>query len=142
DPDHRPGRGRHTPMGRAAGARPRPVPHARRARAMALTHRRPRAPAGGRRARERREARMTKKIRIELNSKGIIDTLKSREVAAELRRRADRVRDRAGADDHAADVWTGFDRARATVRTTTAKGARAQASNRNLTRALDAARGE
>ena len=84
---------------------------------------------------------MAQKIRVELNSAGIDQLLKSPEVMAELQRRAGRVAAAAG-EGFEAETYIGRDRARAVVRSTTAKAARAEAQDRALTRALDAARGE
>lgn len=83
---------------------------------------------------------MAQSVRIELVSEGFKELLQGKDVQAALKERANRIADRAG-PGHEASVWVGFDRAHATVRTTTAKAARAEAQNRNLTRALGASGG-
>lgn len=84
---------------------------------------------------------MATKIRVDLNSEGIAELLKSTELQNELDRRAQRVAAAAG-DGFEADTYIGRDRARSVVRATTAKALRAEAQDRALTRALDAARGD
>lgn len=79
------------------------------------------------------------KIRIELNSKAIRDLLRSPEVQAELLRRAQNIAAAAGPGMEAS-VVPGRNRARASVITATAEARRAQATDRVLTRALDAGR--
>lgn len=83
---------------------------------------------------------MATKIRLDLDSEGIQEILRSPEVERELRRRADRVSAAAG-PGHVTTTWQGFDRVRAKVATTTARAAREEAINRTLSKALDAARG-
>lgn len=83
---------------------------------------------------------MANKIRIEVNSDGIQAILKSAEVQADLRSRAARIA-AAGGPGMEASSWTGRTRARASVITATGKARRSEATNRALTRALDAGRG-
>lgn len=83
---------------------------------------------------------MPNPIKLVVNSAGIRDLLRSKEVAADLRRRAERIRDQAGADDHEVQVFIGRNRARATVRTSTYEGRQDEAIHRQLSRALDAGR--
>jgi hypothetical protein len=84
---------------------------------------------------------MAGKVRIELNPAAIEELLRSQGVVDELRRRGERVVNAAG-EGHELEVYQGYDRARATIRTTSARAARAEAIDRNLTKALDAARGD
>lgn len=75
--------------------------------------------------------------RLELT--GVDDLLKSPEVLADLRRRANAIAAAAG-EGHEVDVRVGARRARASVRTATFDAMRAEAKDRTLTRALDAGR--
>jgi hypothetical protein len=79
-------------------------------------------------------------IRVEVNDAGIRALLKSPEVQAMLKAKADRIAAAAGPGMEATS-WTGRTRARASVITATAKARRAEATNRSLTRAIDAGRG-
>lgn len=82
------------------------------------------------------------KVKIELNSPGLVELLKSDGVKADMERRAKAVALAAGGEpDYQADAWIGKDRARGTVRTATHQARRDEAENRTLTRAVDAARG-
>lgn len=78
-------------------------------------------------------------VRIELNSQGVRDLLRSSEVKADLQRRADNIAAAAG-PGFVADSTTGPNRARASVGTTDIESMRAEAEDRALTRALDAGR--
>jgi len=78
-------------------------------------------------------------VRIVLNRKGIGELLKSAEVEADLKRRADAVANAAG-EGMEATSEVGSRRARASVRTATREAAMAEAEDRDLTRAIDAAR--
>lgn len=80
------------------------------------------------------------KIRIDINDAGIRDLLKSDSVRALLKAKADRIAAAAGPGMEATS-WTGRTRARASVITATAKARKAEATNRSLTKALDAGRG-
>ncbi|MEV8134296.1 hypothetical protein [Microbacterium aurantiacum] len=80
-------------------------------------------------------------VRIEMNSAGFDAILKSPEVQADLRRRAERIAAAAGGEpDFEVDVRVGASRARASVVTATTEGRLAEAKNRALTSALDAGR--
>lgn len=80
-----------------------------------------------------------KKVRIELDQNGIKALLRSPEIAADLERRARNVARTAGDGMHSA-VVQGRDRVRAQVWTGTYAAKRAEAEDRALTRAIDAAR--
>lgn len=85
---------------------------------------------------------MSVKIRIQLNSEGIVQLLQSDGVKNDIERRANAVANAAGGEpDYIADAWVGKDRARGTVRTATHKARVDEAENRTLTRSVDAARG-
>ena len=79
-------------------------------------------------------------VRVRMNPKGARAILRSPEVLAELRRRADRVATVAG-DGMEADGGVGPRRARASGRTATIQARRREAKSKALTRALDAGRG-
>lgn len=79
-------------------------------------------------------------IRIELNHNGIRELLRSRAVLRDLTRRAHNIAAAAG-PGHEVDSEVGPRRARADVRTATFEAMEAEATNRNLTRAIDAGRG-
>lgn len=78
-------------------------------------------------------------VRIELNRQAVRDLLRSPEVAADLKRRADAIAKAAG-EGMESDIEIGPNRARASVRTATFEAVRAEARKRALTRALDAGR--
>jgi len=80
-------------------------------------------------------------MRLEFDSSGYEALLRSQGVVNELRRRGNAAV-RAAGEGHEVEVYQGVDRARARVRTTTAKAARAEALERNLTRAMTAAGGD
>lgn len=82
---------------------------------------------------------MASKVKVKMISKGSAELLKSPEVQADLKRRADAVALRAGAGFEA-EVKVGRTRALASVSATTAEAAAAEATDRVLTKALDAAR--
>jgi hypothetical protein len=77
--------------------------------------------------------------RIDVNNPGIRQILKDPAVRADLVRRAQAVAAAAG-EGHAVDSQIGPRRARASVRTVTAKAAHKNAVDHNLLRAFDAAR--
>lgn len=83
---------------------------------------------------------MASKIRIDINSDGIQELLKSGPVRALLKAKADRIAAAAG-PGMLASSFVGRTRARASVITDTHKARRAEATNRSLTRAIDAGRG-
>lgn len=82
---------------------------------------------------------MASKVKVKMISKGSAELLKSSEVQADLKRRADAVAQRAGAGFEA-EVKVGRTRALASVTAATAEAAAAEATDRALTKALDAAR--
>jgi hypothetical protein len=77
--------------------------------------------------------------KIKLNNKGIRDLLRSKEMVADLNQRAGRIAQAAG-DGHSYEATAGRTRALASVWTTSAEAMRAEATERNLTRAIDAGR--
>lgn len=80
-------------------------------------------------------------VRIELNRGAVRQLLRSPEVLADLTDRAQRVAAAAGGgEDFEVDAGLGPNRARASVRTATSKGRHLEATDRALTRAIDAAR--
>lgn len=82
---------------------------------------------------------MASKVRIKLNRRAFPVLLKCPEVQAELKRHADPIAEAAGLGMEV-DLYVGKTRARATIRTATFEARRAEATNRALTRALDAGR--
>lgn len=83
---------------------------------------------------------MAANVRIEMNRAGVGALLKSAEVQADLKRRAEAIAQAAG-DGMDVDVRVGKTRARASVRTGTFEARRAEARDKALTSALDAGRG-
>lgn len=83
------------------------------------------------------------KSRIELNSAGVREILRSGAVLADLTRRANAIANAAGgsAAGFEVDARVGANRARASVRTATFEARYAEATNRTLTKALGAGRG-
>lgn len=79
-------------------------------------------------------------VRFVLNRAGIRQLLRSAEMQAELKRRAERIATAAG-PGHEVQVVQGRNRARATVRTTTTEAVIAQEQHQNLTHAIGAGRG-
>lgn len=80
--------------------------------------------------------------RVELNSAGVRELLTSPEIQADLAARAARIRDAAGGEAagfESSSIVSGT-RARASVITATAEAMVAEATNRTLTRAIDAGR--
>lgn len=82
---------------------------------------------------------MAKNVRIELNSKGVRQLLHDPGVLADLERRAKRIAAAAG-EGMETDSDAGGTRARAVVITATRDAQRAEATDRALTRAVDAGR--
>lgn len=78
-------------------------------------------------------------VRIKINRAGVGELLKSPEMQADLRRRADRIAAAAG-PGHEADSHVGRTRARSTVRTTTVEAMIQQAAHQTLSRAIEAGR--
>jgi hypothetical protein len=79
------------------------------------------------------------KVRVKLNSKGVRDLLKSAELRADLDARARRIAAAAG-PGFEAQPSAGPARARAVVITATDEARAAEATDRALTRAIDAGR--
>jgi hypothetical protein len=80
------------------------------------------------------------RVKIEMNSEGARELLRSPEVAAELERRAQLIAAAAG-PGFEVDARLGANRARASVRAATLEARKAEAEERTLTRALEAGRG-
>lgn len=78
-------------------------------------------------------------VRVVLNSAGVRALLRSEAVRADLERRAKAIAEAAGEGFVAESRITGL-RARASVRTDTADARAAEATDRALTRAIDAGR--
>jgi hypothetical protein len=83
---------------------------------------------------------MAKVISIQMNYKGMKQIMKSAPVLADLLRRGRAVQAAAGSG-FMVTHRIGSSRARVSVITSNDRGRRAEATNRSLTRALDAARG-
>jgi hypothetical protein len=83
---------------------------------------------------------MAKSARIVLNRAGVRELLKCPGVQADLARRAERIAAAAG-PGMVAESYVGRNRARSRVYTQTPEARRAEASDRTLTRAIDAGRG-
>ncbi len=83
---------------------------------------------------------MASQVRIEVNSAGIQALLKSEEVQALLKAKAERIAAAAG-EGMEASSRIGATRARASVITATSAARRAEAVDRALTAAIDAGRG-
>jgi hypothetical protein len=90
---------------------------------------------------------MATKVRVVLNPAGIANLLKTDPgIAADLKARSEAIKDKADSGvqgqgpHHAANVWTGKDRQRATVRTVSRAAKVAEAEDHNLMKALDAGR--
>lgn len=79
-------------------------------------------------------------VRIVLKRRGMRGLLRSVEVEADLLRRAERIAAAAG-PGHEVESDVGPNRARAMVRTESIDAMRAEATDRTLTRAVDAGRG-
>lgn len=79
------------------------------------------------------------KAKATINSKGAQDVLKSAGVAREVRARLERMQAAAG-PGHRIRVAVGRTRVRGTITTETRAAKRAEAQNKNLTRAIDAGR--
>ena len=78
-------------------------------------------------------------FRLELDDSGIKALLKSEGVRREIQRRVDNVAAAAG-EGMKSQTYTGRDRVRGMVWTSTPAARRAEAERRSLTRAMDAAR--
>jgi hypothetical protein len=77
--------------------------------------------------------------RAKINTREARRILRSPDVAAELERAGEKIRDAAGSDDHEVQTFTG-NRARVTVRTSTPRGRALEATERRLSSSLDAGR--
>lgn len=80
-----------------------------------------------------------KRARIVMNRKGARDLLRSKEVLADLERRAIQIADAAG-EGMEPSAMVGKNRARASVITATQEAREAEAIHRKLTRSIDAGR--
>lgn len=78
-------------------------------------------------------------VRVVLNRKNVRELLRSEAVRRDLERRAQNIAAAAG-PGHIVDSQIGRNRARAAVITATFDAMRAEARDRNLTRAIDAGR--
>jgi hypothetical protein len=83
---------------------------------------------------------MATKVRLEFNYAAFDAVRKSPEVQADLRARAERIAATAG-DGNEVNTQVGAHRARASVRTETYEARKAEATDKSLTKALDAGRG-
>lgn len=79
-------------------------------------------------------------VRVDLKSAGVRELLRSPGVAAELKNRAERIRNAAG-PGHEVTSFRGSNRARSTVRTTTVEAMISEQRHGTLTRAIGAGRG-
>lgn len=79
-------------------------------------------------------------VRFKLDRSAMRDLLRDPGIVADLRNRARAIAARAG-PGHEYDAGTGRNRARANVWTATPEAMRAEATQRTLTRAIDAGRG-
>lgn len=79
------------------------------------------------------------RVRVKLNHRGVRQLLRSPEMRDDLERRARNIANAAG-EGFEADSQLGRTRARAMAYTTDAESMRAEASDRALTRAIDAGR--
>jgi hypothetical protein len=79
-------------------------------------------------------------VRIVLNRRGVRELLRSPEILRDLEQRARRIAAAAG-PGHEVDSQVGPNRARASVRTDTIDAMLGEATDRDLTRAIDAGRG-
>lgn len=82
---------------------------------------------------------MPKNLRIKLNKKGVIALLTSREVTSDIASRSKAIADAAG-EGFEASVTRNRDRAVGFVKTATFEAMREEATDRTLTRAIDAGR--
>lgn len=80
------------------------------------------------------------KVRIELNRRGVKELLRSAEIQTDLDRRAEQIAAAAG-PGHEVQARPSRTRARSVVRTATTEARLAEATDRSLTRAIDAGRG-
>lgn len=84
---------------------------------------------------------MAKTVKLNLIPGAVPKLLKSREVLSDLERRARQIANRAGGQpDYEVESMVGRTRARASVMTATPEAQYAEATQRTLTRAIDAGR--
>jgi hypothetical protein len=83
---------------------------------------------------------MSVTIRVQIDQKAVGELLKGVEVQEDLTSRGDAIQAAAG-PGHSVLLRTGGDRAAVFIRTETAEAKYKEATERNLTRALDAGRG-
>lgn len=86
---------------------------------------------------------MAAKVRIELDSDGIAELLKSAEVAADMKRRGDNIAESAGDGFEVTEFegkYGGSPRAMVSVKAKTREAKIAEATDKSLTRAIDAGR--
>lgn len=81
----------------------------------------------------------TQGIRVKINKKAVVALLSSQEVAADLRRRGNRIADAAG-EGFEATTTRNRDRVVVFVRSETFEAQKAEAEDRALTRAISAGR--
>lgn len=79
-------------------------------------------------------------VKVKLNREGVRELLQSREVQADLTKRARRIASRAGVG-HEVEEFKGRNRGRATVRTLSDDAKIAEQFHKNLTNAIEAGRG-
>lgn len=82
---------------------------------------------------------MAKKPKVDITDKGAQSVLKQSGVQRDIERRLNKIAAAAG-PGHAVRVRIGKTRVRGTVRTATRAAKRAEATNQNLSRAIDAGR--
>lgn len=80
------------------------------------------------------------RVKVVLDKRAARELMRGQAVAADLTNRGKRIRAAAGAEDHEVQTYIGRNRARVTVRTSTAKGMVRQARDKRLSKALDAGR--
>lgn len=78
-------------------------------------------------------------VKFQLNHAGVRELLRSKEVQAELTRRARKIANRAGVG-HEVEEFTGKNRGRSTVRTVSIAAEVAEFNFKNLTNAIEAGR--
>ncbi len=83
---------------------------------------------------------MTYRVRVKVYRRGLKGLMRSEEMQSILEERAIVIANAAGIDDHRIEVEDGRRRARAAVITDSIEAMKAESKNRNLTRAIDAAR--
>lgn len=84
---------------------------------------------------------MATKIKIEMIPSGFVETMRSAEVRADLKARAERIRDATGVEGFEVIETDNAGRSGALVVAATIQARRAEAKDKVLTRAIDAGRG-